>query len=389
MAAQRTRTSKKPAKSNGMQPGARVSCRALIALDTSRLRKADLKKLDRAKKTYSNLESQWNQFEHVEKPAYIRWVRTHCGTKIEDIRQIQEKIDLLSRTLNLAEALRAHYPRRSMYACAEAAVYYYANAGKSPEGFEDFFVVETPDDQEDRSAGHGSAFDADDDADGNNPFDADGFSFFDDLIDEMLGEDQDDVGDMFGDVFGAPRTASVRDDNFMGRIKAVYRQIARRLHPDQGGTGEASQLELWYEAQQAYANHDIETLDRIHAHCDLLDEGNAMKAPVSSIRNGIAHFKKACSSLNRRIRAARSELEWGFLTWNEQKRKRHLNRVLAELRDDFSIMTYQHDHLQRELDRFLRRSRSHKSSTRKKAASSSRRVPDPFADSDQALFDFF
>lgn len=298
------------------------SCRALILLKTDRIRRDELKKFERGKKTFAELEALHDRFEKNERRAYAQWVRMHCGTLMEDIRESSEQCRLLVTAMQLASDLKRFYRSKSDRDCVLAAERYYAE-GKPPPGFESFFAPEPQPPELEASSVFG---------DGSED---DGFeAFFDDET-VFDTEEYRAMDEMMRDLLGLPAAAPRRPEQKQS-LKEVYRKIARRLHPDQGGSGEKRQMDLWYEAQQAYAHHDLETLERILAHCDLLDDNAARSAPVSSIRAGIVFFKNACTRLRRKIRQFKKEPEWGFLSWSETRKNRERDAHMRELRRELN-----------------------------------------------------
>lgn len=337
-----TRTRRPSTRRKAARPPARSTCRALVPLDTAHIRKAELKKLDRAQKTHGDLETQWNHFVEVEQKAYVGWVRSQCGPVLEDCRKLQEEIGLMLRTFDLADDLKAYYPRRRLHECVAAAGLFFEKGGKPPAGFESFFEIEDSDEQDgedDRCV---------DPCDGGG---ADG-NPFGDPFDGMADDDMDAAKSLLESLFG---TALQPEDAPHRRkaIKSLYRKIAQRLHPDQGGDGDVRQIELWHAAQRAYEDHDLEALEHLHAQCDLLDTDSAVKAPVSSIKAGLAYFKSACTSLRRQLRLARKSEEWGFLAWQDGKRERHRKAVVAMVERERARLEHERHHLAGELDRLL------------------------------------
>ena len=76
------------------------------------------------------------------------------------------------------------------------------------------------------------------------------------------------------------RTADIRStpptNRTRGRVngkrlpgtKVCIRKIALLLHPDLAGALTKQELELWYQAQRAYAEKDVVLLETILARCD-------------------------------------------------------------------------------------------------------------------------
>lgn len=330
---------------------ARVACRTLIRLDTERIRRAEYKALQREQKAYGKVEQEWNRFEQEDKPAYARWLRLRCGPLFDSLHNLNQELDLLRHTLDLINDFKRYYRHRPMHKCAEAAVQYFAQEGKPPAGFEDFFK------QRDSSISNQS--DADEDDDDDDPFDDDDEEFADEDIFESFADvlpenEYDDFKTFLSDMFDLRFRPSQPPLKIAERVKALYRKIARRLHPDHGGSAQGSQLELWHEAQRAYEQHDLGTLERIYAHCDLLDTESAQSAPVASIRNNLAFFRNAAAALRKRIRDARRSIEWGFLTWTECRKQKHLAEAQRQLQVELSAQKRMRENIKSLIERYRR-----------------------------------
>ena len=121
-------------------------CRALIPLDTEKIRKSEMGKLQRQKKALAALSAELEWFEQEEKRAYGQWFQTHCGPALAEYRAIEKELSLMQDKLDLIHALLAFYPRRSGQDCVEAAEAYYQSEGTIPAGFESFFNPPKPPD---------------------------------------------------------------------------------------------------------------------------------------------------------------------------------------------------------------------------------------------------
>ena len=336
----------------------RSSCRALVPLDTDTIRKAEFKKLERGKAAYAKAEAQLAHFEQHEQKAYSRWIHDECGSMLEDLNRLGNEARLAMRRIDLTLELMAFYRSRTSQACAEAAECYFAGEGEIPAGFEEFF--QPPPDpfasDEDPENGFGEECE--------EAFE----KGFDEFLRDLLGESG------FGSLVEAPRENLKRD------VKELYRKIVRCLHPDRDADTNPRRLALWHEAQQAYKHHDLATLERILSDCELLEPASARIAPVSSIRSGIEQFKRGLRTLRSRIRIAKREPEWGFLSWNETRKKRELEAIRKAIHREFCVLSVEAGRLRQEFDRLR-----HPAAPRKDR----KRAPTPFIDPQQADFEFF
>jgi hypothetical protein len=343
------------------QRAARSTVRALIPLDTEKIRRSELGKFKRSRTTNASLTAQLNEFEKEDVPAFQQWMRSHCGDVRDKINAAYHQCSTLQHTLLLAEELfDFYYPDRSIKECADAAVYYAENTGKTPAGFSDFFEPEQYDEN--------NPFDDSEEED--DPEEARGFfeSLMDDLDDDFDGFDPDS--------YGTPRSGEALHKE-KTTVKKLYRSIIRKLHPDRAGSSTPEQQELWHTAKKAYEWHDIETLKHIDAHCDLLNKNMIRFASISSIQSGITFYKNSNTKIRRAIRQMKAQPEWGFRSWPEKKKQQLIKRFSADIKRELEYITVQRTAAQRRLDQ-MRAPPKTKQSRRATAATC-----------DQNYFEFF
>lgn len=345
-------------------------CRALVPLDTEKIRKSEQKKLKRQKANCAVLDAELAKFEKEEVQAHQQWIQTHCGAGITEYRTIHAEISLLESTLELSFDLIDFYPDRTQKECADVATVYFETNGAVPEGYEAFFC---PSFERAESA--------------SNPLGDD-----DDLMDEFE-ESMHDFEAFLEEMLNGK--ASHCDENHAHRkvchrkqkaIKEVYRRIVRRLHPDGAGSTTPDRMELWHSAQAAYQNHDLETLQRIGARCDLLESDQPRATPVSSIQTGIAYYKKACAQFRSAIRKAKRLPEWGFLSWSEKKKQRVLKEHLRELAAEVKYLNRQRNDFKNQMKKLRTPPGALKRTPSKKYVPTKK--PEPQNDG-QIQFDFF
>ncbi len=317
----------------------RSAVRALIPLDTEKIRKSELNKFKRSKKTCAALKAEAEQFEKKEYPAFLKWIHSQCGSQFTEMKALNGKIFALRNTLCLAEELFYFFPDRTAKECADAAAHYIETSGEIPEGFELFFD-EAPAPEEDRDP-----FDSFDEED---PDAEQARKFFDSLMDDF----DDDPSD-FPNPFSS-RAEAKRMQKTEKCIKKIYRKIIRKLHPDRAGSSTPEQQELWHAAKEAYETHDLETLQHIDAHCDLLSDKLIRFASVSSIRSGLDFYKRTNTQIRRTLRQMKQQPEWGFLSWSDKKKKDVLSMYTGGLNDDLIKLARNHASMQRSLDRLRR-----------------------------------
>lgn len=296
----------------------RCTCKALVLLNTKKIRCSEIKKLERSRNTYAKLDAEWNNYCHNERKNYSQWLHSQCGSMITEARELRQEIDLLQRIVNLGETLDFYFPGHSQQECYETAFQYYESGGTDiPDEFKDFFGIHNDDED-----------DVDDDDDNDNSLD----DFFEELFDEYtmnnpmddFFEEDDPTSDVETD------NAEESQSSQSSPLKQLYRTIARQLHPDHAEQTDATTMNLWYEAQAAYEEEDIATMERIAAHCELLRPETLKYAQVSSIQASTSFYKDAAKQRRHDIRQGKKEPDWGFTNWSKLRLQREKEKLIRD-----------------------------------------------------------
>ncbi len=285
---------------------------ALVVLDTSRIRKRSVGALKRARTAYNKAEEEWTFFTEHEEPAFQRWLVIECGPLWSRTRELTEQIQYHRHLLYQMEQ-EALFSGDSDAACYERA----KDRLEHPEKYSDEYE---PDE-----------LDQDDvDEDQNwNPF-GDAWHM-DDAEDWRL-----DIEVPVDAAPSPPIAAEVR-------LKSIYRELSRRLHPDVNSETTAEQRELWYQVQEAYETKDIDRLELLLTHADLTNGHFSSQSQVGRIIELTMQIRHALRTLRSTIRRARKEPGWGFLSWDES----HKHRMSAEAHDQVQLeIQYLEDELQ-------------------------------------------
>lgn len=124
----------------------------------------------------------------------------------------------------------------------------------------------------------------------------------------------------------------------IGRIKELYRVLARRLHPDSPASAPAT-AGLWHDLQDAYARGDIERMEILLAITDLHEGADGSRTTLFHMREVAREFARAIEALKSRLAKARRTPAWKF--WKQPDRtlmekliRRDLDGKLASLREE-------------------------------------------------------
>lgn len=156
-----------------------------------------------------------------------------------------------------------------------------------------------------------------------------GEPFEDDFgLDDLFDDDEFDIpenerenfSDFFETMTGMrpPSTAFRKDKSdplpAKKEIKALYRTIVLRLHPDRSGQMTEAMKDLWHETQDAYQRHDINALYAILARCENRESSLGKHSPVSLIRRLTQQLKKTIRSAKHEVNMAKREPAWDYQT---------------------------------------------------------------------------
>jgi DnaJ domain len=121
------------------------------------------------------------------------------------------------------------------------------------------------------------------------------------------------------------------------KIKRLYRDLARKLHPDHNSSLSSKETELWYEVQAAYDSQDLSRLETLAA---LTEDGNQIGffkiRSISSLRAILNDFQDRLFSTEKALREAKKNPAWDFLAIQRNPdRLNQLKRSIdRDLRDD-------------------------------------------------------
>lgn len=319
-----------------------ATTRAVISIDSTAIRKKAVAGCVRAQRSYAVAAAEWQRFRAVDEPDYARTVALVAGPLREAMRTLVLRYDELNDWFDAIE--KEHlFSGSSAAICLErieaqrAADERAAAAGENSAG-----EANTPfDEPDDDTAAWDEAFEhfsgADDPADGEN-----GSASEEELWEEVARR-----------MLGLPprRRAAVpaAADSRAVRIKTLYRELVRTLHPDAGGSIAPDRLRLWHEVQAAYRAGDLARLEFLHAHSGASAEWQSPVTPVGRLHALTALFKKALSDLRRQIRAAKKEPSWAFSRLSATERKKQMLKIKKLLAREHHELKRQVAILEREL----------------------------------------
>lgn len=348
--------------------------RALVLLNTTSIRKKAAKDCEQVRKKYASAASQWERYQQDDTPTFSHALALRAGPLREEMRILLPKYEALSDLVDeVSDEIDISGDEPSVcLARVEAAIAEENNV----------LDADNLDPVEDRFS---------DDVDDNDDDEDDEDEFFKEMFDELhkdLKFGDSDEGDSFGDG-GDEDDDSFRDDIFddllrqmlglppeqkkvrrekahENRLKELYRELVRALHPDQCAQMTPERMRLWHEVQDAYHNGDLARMEFLHAKGVGARDLTSATQLVSQIQSLTVLFKKALCDMNSRIRGVRSDPAWGFSTLKEQERNRVIGQAEAMLKDELGQLKGRIAYLEGMLEAFRQPVKREKRSKQRK-----------------------
>ena len=338
---------KKIGKKRGRPP--KNPCRALIPLDTDKIRLGYLKEYKRRKKVLERLEEQLQRYEESDEPEYRKYLARSFGAEQTLLRELTEQIHLcqnryekicfLAHESHMSKerycfTLRSQLTsKQNFWELLEMELQRFLESGRKTREEEKREYEESV--RKLRSAVFGIDEDEDIETNETSEDDDDFEKIFSKLFENLLGEDD-----------GTPDRESEAGD-----LKKLYRELCLRYHPDRIGTHDAKTQRLWNKIQDAYMNHDLEGLRAIHSGIEL--ESGKTELSCSEIDEMIFDLEWSIQDKRSELRAQKKTPIWGFASWTEQKRKQIAKEIKSEFDQNAQMTRLQLQHLEAELERLL------------------------------------
>jgi hypothetical protein len=267
----------------------------LLVMDQGPFLKKALSLCKRLRKELDKKQALLTAFEEVDRAAYERWLFSSYGTKLTEVRELQEELSAYQFIL--------HHLSQCVYRAIEEVPKLYQELFRlKKKGALYTYVPPEPEET-------GEA-EADDE-----PFGHDEGAWDEDY--------DDDLRAYFDDMFGAGHSGGDwAQDDVSGvnarksadeiRLKACYRKLAKRLHPDHSELEGPVREKRWHEIQAAYQNQDLEGLLRVEAVCDMDEEGLSVKLGLARLRDLAAYHKSHLIPIRNALRTAKKDVAFGF-----------------------------------------------------------------------------
>ena len=306
----RMKTSK--GKGRGMHAAhKRSKDRQLVLLDQGPLRKKAASECSRQMARLEKAKAEWKRFQVEDKAAFARWMASTFGALLSRLREIEAAVHSKEAMVREVEAEMFFGGARSPRAA-------YARVQSRRD---------TPHPEADPHASPPPPPSQDDDEGFEGP-DLDELAqemLFENFLRAVMGMNSDRMSDakyekMFGDfkanVLGHERPERQADlvppKPLQSRIKELYRQLVRRLHPDTRAESDAEVSAVWHEVQEAYSDGNVERLEMLLAMTDLQENATGEHTSLSQMRSVLSELRRSYNALQRNLREAKSDPAWNF-----------------------------------------------------------------------------
>ncbi len=309
--------------------------------------------------------TSWGQFERHDRPAFDRWRAATFGAQLTELREITQRVVERAQLVDEVES-ESFFSGCSAKTAYQRIVHARHIAARR--------MARPVEQEEPRFNSDGSD---ESPSESEDPFDPDVMQellkeeLFREVLKKEMGIDPDRLPAkayeaMFAhfkaDVFGA-RDSSRREQGHPPpppqplrrepprppRLKELYRQLVRRLHPDTRTDQDPLVMHLWHEVQEAYAAGDVEGLETLQALTDLHEEKIGAHTAISQLRAALGEIHRALRALEKSLRAARQDPAWDFARLGPQPALQarlqrqifvELDRVKRELAEHDALIAF-------------------------------------------------
>lgn len=305
--------------------------RTLLVIDNEPIRRRVLRDYHSVEKSLGQLREQMDGFEACDLPAYHRWESVTFGALLTEIRELEFQVR--DKSGLLMEIEEEAFWRN----CGLAAAYRVVTQRRARP-------VE-PEDEEDEPFGGDPMDDAEPggekmfgDSDLPPGFDFAGYDRMSAPAKKAMRTNYENLAAMFeaftgnpapdfdevlrrerpGGTAGSPPPERHRPEKPAAvnpaaeRLKSLYRQMVRKLHPDTNPNQGWRERELWHDVQAAYQAGDLERLEAVAGRCEIGLNGLSADVPVRFLLRMIGDLRTALRSLKRQTRDARKHAAWNF-----------------------------------------------------------------------------
>ncbi len=288
----------------------------IVLLDQEPLRKKAAQECSREMARLEKLRAQWTRFEREDRPLFERWMAYNFGALLSELREgertVCEKRDLIEEVRTVmyfgeARSFKAAY--KMVIERRSAPPEEMASPGANVDDGDPFAEF------------RGRASDAEE-----------AEMLFEEFLDMHFGVfvealSKAEYARLFAkfkqEVLGrdAPETEAERsrppeplppEKPEAARIKELYRQLVRRLHPDVRTDSSPGATALWHEVQDAYSTGNLERLETLFALSELTEQTVSPATSLHQLRSAFKELRRSVQAVLRSLSSAKKDPAWDF-----------------------------------------------------------------------------
>jgi len=296
-----------------------------------------LRQLERARE-------QIVRHEKHDLPQYSRWLHSHFGAFLTELRELNQTLTEKRSLLSEIEE-EAILGNRSFFRAYEIVMRRRQECEALPN-------EETPfEGHEQKEQGQ--------EQDSYSPEDP-----LDEQFERLFEEMEEAFAEMFG--MGGRRTQrkpetktdGIKRGKSYDRLKDIYRAVVRRLHPDTQKEMTSQKLEWWHQAQAAYEKGDIHQLEVILSLCEIEEKGTTAHTSLSILQRITRQLKNSFKQLKRELAKHRRDPAWNF---SQRKDLDQLAlQIRGSLRDESSALRAELQQIEQQLNLWAKGSQRRK-----------------------------
>ncbi|MGA2246440.1 MAG: hypothetical protein ABSH48_15705 [Verrucomicrobiota bacterium] len=271
-------------------------CRALVQVDGAGLRKKLKREYEKALRDLDDSRRLLDQFQQTDQPQFTRWLNSHFGALLTELRELSQKIAADEQLIFQVES-EVLFGGTS-YGRAYQQVMEFRNQPEPP-----------PRPEPEGGEPNGEPFGARPDTGG----DGDEDELLDEFFEDVFGAPGPDARARYKREFGGgPRRGPAAPGHPPTRLKELYRALVRRLHPDSLREITAQKTEWWHQAQAAYEAGDADQLEVILTLCEIAESGSTAHTSASLLQHITRQLKSSLRKIKRQLTERRRDPAWNF-----------------------------------------------------------------------------
>lgn len=321
---------------------------ALIKIDQRPIRKKHIQSCKKAIKDLNKARGELFVFESQDLPKYNTWYNRTFQSEISEVKEAHDKAGEAYMLIKDIEFIKTKL-RVSNYEAYKIAL----DRKKNPQKYEHLF--------RDKQS-HDDFFDDEEDFEEEffqkeeDMFNEDQIEFlFKDFINQnpdiRKAVENKKVYDFLFEKFkekfqGEKRNytydeekkpeSKTSDKSLVEQVKALYRTLARKLHPDYRKSSEDHYNELWFQVQEAYKTSNLEKLEILNSQFNAYEGNFGDEFSIFQIISARESYKLQLKSVRSKIRSAKKDIAWGFSKVSQRDTHSMKEKIKRQFKEEIS-----------------------------------------------------